>query len=215
MPERRGSLRDTQWLLWLFGNLDPDGGLSRDGSHDADAGRPEGQSEIVGEACHLADLDSRRRLEFVHGDHRTGQNFHHLALHSKSASFTSSRRAFVSRLSFWISTGLSVGCFVEKIQGREFEVSCTFMKGKASCSGFFDGSRLGLHDRHLSLGFDLFLFDVLLADFPLSFLLGLLHGELSEPFHDAVSPKENAGEEPSERSVGEDHEGNDEDRSQR
>ncbi len=62
---------------------------------------------------------------------------------SKSASFASSRRAFISRLSFWISTGLSVGALVRRSRGGRLNSPATFMKGKASCSGFLTGSGLG------------------------------------------------------------------------
>jgi hypothetical protein len=50
---------------------------------------------------------------------------------------------------------------------------------------------------------------VLLADSPFSLLLGFLHGELSDPSHEAVSPKINVRKEPSKGSIGNDHEGND------
>ncbi len=51
-------------------HLDPHRPLARDRRDDADGDRAQGHGEVVGEVGDLGDLDPRRRLELVHGDHR-------------------------------------------------------------------------------------------------------------------------------------------------
>ncbi len=65
------------------GDFNADGGLAGDRGHDPDAGRFQGQGEVIGKGGDPVDLDSRRRLQLVEGDDGSGLNLHDLPHHAE------------------------------------------------------------------------------------------------------------------------------------
>ncbi len=77
---RIGQLLVTDHLAVGIGQFDADHRAARNG-RNARADRAHVARDILGQADHAAGLDARRRLELVHGHHRTGADRSDLALH--------------------------------------------------------------------------------------------------------------------------------------
>jgi hypothetical protein len=67
----------------VVGDFDADHGFSGDGTDDPHGDGAHGQGQVVGEVDDAVDLDTRRRLELVHGDNRAGVHLCDLSGHAE------------------------------------------------------------------------------------------------------------------------------------
>ena len=116
-------------IAFLLRNLNAHRRLSRDGGDDPDAGRLQCQSQVVGEVRDPVDLDARRRLQLVHGDHGPRFDFHHFSLDAEVGELAF-QESGVSEQGFPLDLRILVFHLIEQRQRRQLEVAACLQEVK-------------------------------------------------------------------------------------